>query len=118
MSHATRALDTRLFLPSLQIPDQGPQPFKQRIAELERLFTAAQEEISLLTSERDELVAAIKQWAKADRIERQALLFETHTQELRTELKRMRSEVKRLKRDNTALTAQAEVGSPSRQLRA
>lgn len=101
MARHTAPFDDRLILPSLQVPE--PSGLRQRVAELERLFGAAQEEIALLTSERDELVSSVKKWAKADRIERQDLLFEATTQELRTELKLLRAENRRLKRENQAL---------------
>ena len=107
-------MDNRLFVPDLQVPERGQQPLKQRLADLERLYGAAQDEIAMLTGERDELVAAIRKWAKADRLERQDLLFEATTQELRTELKQLRSEVKRLKRENTALAANTEQAMPQR----
>ncbi len=111
-------LDDRLFLPSLQAPEQEGPTGRQRLAELERLFSAAQEEIALLTSERDELLSAVKKWAKADRLERQELLFEATTQELRTELKQMRGAVKRLKRENADLSERLNQASMPRQMRA
>jgi len=110
--------DDRLFLPSLQAPEMESTSARQRLAELERLFSAAQEEIALLTGERDELVAAIKRWAKADRTERQELLLEATTLELRTEVKQLRAETKRLKRENTALHMRLNGDQPLRRLRA
>lgn len=118
MGQRSSALDDRLFLPSLQAPESSDMPMRQRVAELERLFAAAQEEIALLTSERDELIDAVKKWAKADRLERQELLFETTTQELRSELKQLRSAVKRLKRENNLLTNRANNGHQPLQMRA
>ncbi len=91
---------------------------KYRMAELEHTLASAQEEIDLLTGERDELVAAIKKWAKADRLERQELLLDATTLDLRTELKMLRNEVKRLKRDNTALIEQQNSDRGDRQMRA
>ncbi len=85
---------------------------------MEHTLASAQEEIDLLTGERDELVAAIKKWAKADRLERQELLLEATTLDLRTELKMLRHEVKRLKRDNTALIEQQNSEHGNRQMRA
>lgn len=117
MPRNTTALDDRLFLSSLQAPESTDTPLRHRLNELERLFGAAQEEIALLTSERDELVDAIKKWSKADRSERQELLFEATTQELRSEVKQLRSAVKRLKRENIVLHAQVSEPQP-RQLRA
>lgn len=113
MPRNTTILDDRLFLPSLQDPESIDMPLRHRLNELERLFGAAQAEIALLTNERDELVAAIKKWSKADRSERQELLFDATTQELRSEVKQLRSTLKRLKRENIVL--HARVG---RQLRA
>jgi predicted RNase H-like nuclease (RuvC/YqgF family) len=118
MGQRSSVLDDRLFLPSLQAPEPSDMSMRQRVAELERLFAAAQEEIALLTSERDELIDAVKKWAKADRLERQELLFETTTQELRSELKQLRSAVKRLKRENNLLTNQANNGQQPLQMRA
>lgn len=103
MSRTITALDDRLFLPSLQAPEMDDRTLRQHVAELERAYEAAKEEINLLTSERDELVAAIKKWAKADRLERQELLLEASAQDLRSELKQLRSENRRLKRENTVL---------------
>ncbi|MBX2972815.1 MAG: hypothetical protein KF797_06920 [Flavobacteriales bacterium] len=117
MAQRSAIFDDRLFLPSLQAPESADTPLRHRLNELERLFGAAQEEIALLTSERDELVAAIKKWSKADRSERQELLFDANTQELRSELKQLRSAVKRLKRENIVLHAQVSEQQP-RQLRA
>lgn len=102
------SLHERLVLPCLQAPASEQAPL--RLAELERLFIAAQEEIGLLTSERDELVDAIRRWAKADRFERHELLLETLTQELRTELRSLRTEIKRLKRENAALRMEDRTG--------
>lgn len=118
MSRNHSAFDDRLFLPSLQAPESTDQPMRQRMAELERLFAAAQEEIALLTSERDELIDAVRKWAKADRVERQELLFEATTQELRSELKQLRSAVKRLKRENALLMGRTNGGQQPLQLRA
>ncbi|MBL7950122.1 MAG: hypothetical protein JNM62_00265 [Flavobacteriales bacterium] len=118
MSRYAHPTDDRLFLPSLQAPDSDNTPMRQRLVEMERLFAAAQDEIALLTSERDEVVAAIKKWAKADRSERQDLLVEASTQELRTELKQLRAETKRLKRENTVLTSRLNEDHTGRQLRA
>lgn len=118
MAPRSALLDDRLFLPSLQAPETETSSARQRLAELERLFGAAQEEIALLTSERDELVMAIKKWAKADRLERQDLLLEATTQDLRTELKQLRAETKRLKRENAALTARSNEEQGPRRLRA
>jgi multidrug resistance efflux pump len=106
--------DDRLFLPSLQAPDTDNRTLRMRVAELERLQQAAQEEIDLLTAERDELVGAIKQWARADRLERQDLLFEASTQDMRSELKLMRGKVKRLERENAALRTASMNGAPRR----
>lgn len=117
MAQRSAIFDDRLFLPSLQAPESADTPLRHRLNELERLFGAAQEEIALLTSERDELVAAIKKWSKADRSERQELLFDANTQELRSELKQLRSALKRLKRENIVLHAQVSEQQP-RQLRA
>jgi len=113
-----QALDSRLFLHSLQSPDSEPGALKYRMAELEHTLASAQEEIDLLTGERDELVAAIKKWAKADRLERQDLLLEATTLDLRTELKMVRNEVKRLKRENSALLGQQTEDRGNRQMRA
>ena len=117
MPRNTTVHDDRLFLPSLQAPESIDTPLRHRLNELERLFDAAQGEIALLTNERDELVAAIKRWAKADRPERQELLLEATTQELRSELKQLRIAVRRLKRENIMLHAQVSEQLP-RQLRA
>jgi len=118
MPRIADASDDRLFLPSLQVPDTGHGMQGQRLAELERLFSAAQEEIALLTCERDELLSAVKKWAKADRLERQELLFEATTQELRSELKQMRGALKRLKRENADLSERLNQTSMPRQMRA
>ena len=118
MSRSMHALDSRLFLHTLQSPDAEPGALKVRVADLERLMAAAQEEVNMLTGERDELVAAIKKWAKADRLERQELLLDATTLDLRTELKMLRNEVKRLKRDNTALIEQQNSDRGDRQMRA
>jgi hypothetical protein len=118
MAQRSALLDDRLFLPSLQAPESESSSARQRMAELERLFSAAQEEIALLTAERDEVVSAIKKWAKADRLERQELLVEASTLELRTEVKHLRAETKRLKRENAALTARAHEEHAQRRLRA
>lgn len=118
MAQRSALFDDRLFLPSLQAPETESTSARQRLAELERLFAAAQEEIALLTGERDELVLAIKKWAKADRLERQELLVEATTQDLRTELKQLRAETKRLKRENAALTARSSDEEGQRRLRA
>lgn len=117
MASNSNALDDRLFLAALQPPDSGNLPLRQQLAEMERMFSAAQEEIALLSGERDELVAAIKKWAKADRLERQELLLETATQELRTEMKQLRNTVKRLKRENALLQATTN-GDQEHRLRA
>ncbi len=114
MARSSLNLDDRLFLPSLQAPGTDDRTLRARVAELERLMKAAQEEINLLTAERDELVGAIKQWAKADRMERQELLFEATTQDMRSELKLVRAEVKRLKRENNALRTATAEGAPRR----
>jgi uncharacterized protein (DUF3084 family) len=111
-------MDNRLFVPDLQVPETGQLPLKHRLADLERLYGAAQEEIALLTGERDELLAAIKQWAKADRLERQDLLVEATTQDLRTAMKQLRSEVKRLKRENATLLVGNREEAVPRRLRA
>lgn len=116
MPRNVHATDDRLFLPALQTLDSENAPLRQRLAELERLFGAAQDEIALLSGERDELVSAIKKWAKADRMERQELLFEATTQELRSEVKQLRSTVKRLQRENTTL--QQRQSEQDRRLRA
>ena len=118
MSRSMHALDSRLFLHTLQSPDAEPGALKVRVADLERLMAAAQEEVNMLTGERDELVAAIKKWAKADHLERQELLLETTTQELRTEIKQLRGEVKRLKRDNATLANQRTEDRAPRRLSA
>ena len=65
---------------------------------MERLFAAAQEEIALLTHERDEVVAALKKWAKADPLERLELRIEATTRTLRAELNALRAENRRVKR--------------------
>ena len=78
------------------------------------MFAAAQEEISMLTGERDELVEAIRKWAKADRLERQELIVETVTQDMRTELKVLRGKVKRLERENASLRCPAVDHGPRR----
>ncbi|MBL7962272.1 MAG: hypothetical protein JNM31_00375 [Flavobacteriales bacterium] len=118
MARSLQALDSRLFLHSLQSPDAEPGMLKYRVAELEHTLATAQEEIELLTCERDELVAAIKKWAKADRLERQDLLLESTTQDLRTELKVLRNENKRLKRENSALLGQQNDERNNRRMRA
>lgn len=118
MPRNTALWDERLFLPSLQAPETDTATLRQRLADMERMFGAAQEEIGLLTAERDELVCAIKKWAKADRLERQELLFETATQEMRTELKQLRGQAKRLKRENELLAARLAEDMGQRRLRA
>lgn len=118
MARTNALLDERLFLPSLQAPDTGSGSQRQALVEMERLFAAAQEEIGLLTAERDELVSAIKRWAKADRLERQELLLEMATQDLRTELKQLRATTKRLKRENELLAARLNEVHGQRRLRA
>ena len=110
-------MDDRLFLPSLQAPDNDPLTLKLRVAELELLFQAVQEENSILEAERDELVAAIQKWAKADRQERQELLFDVETQDLRNDLKQARKKVKELEREVAALQAKIAAGAPQ-QMRA
>ena len=117
MARTMQSPDSRLFLNTLQSPDTEPGLLKSRLADMERMFNAAQEEISLLSGERDELVAAIKQWAKADRLERQELLMDAITQDIRSELKVLRGKVKRLERENNALRAPA-VDQGLRRLRA
>lgn len=118
MARSMQALDSRLFLHNLQSPDTEPGMLKYRLAELEHTLASAQEEIHLLAGERDELVAAIKKWAKADRTERQDLLLEATTLDLRTEIKMLRAEVKRSKRENTTLIDQQNGHHGSRQMRA
>lgn len=118
MARSLQALDSRLFLHTLQSPDTEPGMLKYRMAELEHTLASAQEEIDLLTGERDELVAAIKKWAKADRLERQDLLLEATTQDLRTALKMLRTEVKRLKRENSTLIGQQNEDQGNRRMRA
>lgn len=117
MSSRSQLNDDRLFLPSLQPPDGDDPTLRHRVHELERLFCAAQEEISLLTSERDELVQAIKRWSQADRNERQELLSEAASFELRTELKQLRGLVHRLKRENATLRGM-DRDRPDQRLRA
>lgn len=109
--------DDRLFLPALQPTDGEETNLWHRLRELDRLFHAAQEEIALLTSERDELVGAIKRWSQADRSERLELLSDAATFELRTELKQLRGLVSRLKRENASLLAR-DSEHPPQQLRA
>jgi hypothetical protein len=87
---------------------QHPAVPVAQLEQLKRLLAAAQEEIDLLTGERDELVSAVKQWAHADRIERQELLFDAATQDMRSEIKTLRAEVKRLKRSAGTSSAPAE----------
>ena len=72
----------------------------------------------MLTDERDELISAIRQWAKADRSERHELLLEVATLELRTELKHLRQVLKRLKRENAALNARLASQDEARKMRA
>lgn len=117
MPRRTYHTDDRLFIPSLQAPGTDDLTLRLRVNELERLFQAAQEEITLLTCERDELVGAIKRWSRADRTERQELLHDAATFELRTELKQLRGLVHRLKRENAALRGPQEE-QPRQQLRA
>ena len=118
MAHSTLSMDNRLFLPSLQAPEADPLALKLRAAELERLYNAALEKNEMLTAERDELVAAIKKWAKADHIERRELLFDAETQDLRTELKQARQLAKRLQRENNELAAKASEKVAQQQRRA
>lgn len=112
MARHTATLDDRLFLSTLQAPE--PAGLRQRVAEMERLFAAAQEEIALLTHERDEVVAALKKWAKADPLERLELRIEATTRTLRAELNALRAENRRLKRE----ILDAHGPGPDRRLRA
>jgi len=80
------------------------QMLHAQVTDLKQKFAASLEEISMLTDERDEVVAAIKRWSKADRTERQELLYDAQLVEMRTELKQLRTENKRLERENMALS--------------
>jgi len=117
MPRRTYHTDDRLFIPSLQAPEVDDLSLRVRVNELEKGCSKPPEEIALLSCERDELVSAIKRWAKADRTERQELLSDAATFELRTELKQLRGLVQRLKRENLALRARQEE-PPPQQLRA
>jgi len=74
-----------------------------QVTDLKQHLAASMQEISMLTDERDEVVAAIKRWSKADRTERQELLYDAELLEMRTELKMLRAENKRSERENAAL---------------
>lgn len=115
MARNTTYIDDRLFLATLQAPE--PVCMRQRVMELERSFSAAQEEIALLTVERDALIASLKKWAKANHIERQELLLDAATQDLRRELQQLRVENRRLKRVNNDLHARP-IAAASVRLRA
>ena len=91
------------------------QMLHAQVTDLKQKFAAAMEEISMLTDERDEVVAAIKRWSKADRTERQELLYDAQLVEMRTELKQLRSENKRLERENAAFAkSKSELPAPRR----
>lgn len=102
-SHSTTAIP---FKAAHSTPDTAA--LQAQLEQLKRMLAAAQEEIDMLTGERDELVAAIRQWAQADQVERMSLLFDANTQDMRSEIKMLRGEVKRLKRAQGSSSPAAE----------
>ena len=87
------------------------EALQAQFEQVKRLLAAAQEEIDLLTGERDELVAAIRQWAEADQVERMSLLFDATTQDMRSEIKMLRGELKRMKREQGSATGSVAAAS-------
>ncbi len=107
--------EARLHLTDHLTKYEEIQILSAQVGELKLLLSAAQEEISMLTEERDEVVAAIKRWSKAGPDERRELLYDTTTQELRTEMKLLRTENKRLRGELIVLkNGQNEVAGPRR----
>lgn len=115
MAHTILHINGPLHLSDHLTKYEELQLLHAQVTDLKQKFAASLDEISMLTDERDEVVAAIQRWSRADATERRELLYDTELLDMRTEMKRLRTENKRLVRENAALAkSKNEVPVPRR----